>query len=209
MFLLVQPKDINLYFFAIKLRESLILFPLGSRSLQGAKTTRPSSLNASRWVYVSGSEDAKSPPLRLRASKGFGNTSSVTHGGTHAGLKLDWDCPGFSLFGLRFPWKWSRSVLSFQKADAKKYQSQLILGVMAIDVSLEDIKRLTPRFTVNTHTHTAAGQWNAQRVTLSWFFIPLQFGPNGYYFAIDPNGYVLLHPNLQPPVGQRQAVSSF
>uniref|UniRef100_A0A8C5A7R3 Calcium channel, voltage-dependent, alpha 2/delta subunit 1a n=1 Tax=Gadus morhua TaxID=8049 RepID=A0A8C5A7R3_GADMO len=50
-------------------------------------------------------------------------------------------------------------------------QSQLILGVMAVDVSLEDIKRLTPRFT---------------------------FGPNGYYFAIDPNGYVLLHPNLQP-----------
>ncbi|XP_073337121.1 voltage-dependent calcium channel subunit alpha-2/delta-1a [Pagrus major] len=54
---------------------------------------------------------------------------------------------------------------------APKYHNQLILGVMAIDVSLEDIKRLTPRFT---------------------------FGPNGYYFAIDPNGYVLLHPNLQP-----------
>uniref|UniRef100_A0A3Q3B173 Calcium channel, voltage-dependent, alpha 2/delta subunit 1a n=1 Tax=Kryptolebias marmoratus TaxID=37003 RepID=A0A3Q3B173_KRYMA len=52
-----------------------------------------------------------------------------------------------------------------------KSQNQLILGVMAVDVSLEDIKRLTPRFT---------------------------FGPNGYYFAIDPNGYVLLHPNLQP-----------
>ncbi|KAG1953282.1 voltage-dependent calcium channel subunit alpha-2/delta-1a isoform X1 [Pimephales promelas] len=52
-----------------------------------------------------------------------------------------------------------------------KGQSQLILGVMAIDVSLDDIKRLTPRFTL---------------------------GPNGYYFAIDPNGYVLLHPNLQP-----------
>ncbi|XP_064797014.1 voltage-dependent calcium channel subunit alpha-2/delta-1-like [Oncorhynchus masou masou] len=50
-------------------------------------------------------------------------------------------------------------------------QNQLILGVMAIDVSLDDIKRLTPRFT---------------------------FGPNGYYFAIDPNGYVLLHPNLCP-----------
>lgn len=28
----------------------------------------------------------------------------------------------------------------------------------------------------------------------------LQIGPNGYYFAIDPNGYVLLHPNLQPKV---------
>ncbi|XP_056877918.1 voltage-dependent calcium channel subunit alpha-2/delta-1a isoform X1 [Takifugu flavidus] len=54
---------------------------------------------------------------------------------------------------------------------APKYQNQLILGVMAVDVSLEDIKRLTPHFT---------------------------FGPNGYYFAMDPNGYVLLHPNLQP-----------
>nr|XP_046235041.1 voltage-dependent calcium channel subunit alpha-2/delta-1a isoform X2 [Scatophagus argus] len=58
-----------------------------------------------------------------------------------------------------------------------KFQNQLILGVMAIDVSLEDIKRLTPRFT---------------------------FGPNGYYFAIDPNGYVLLHPNLQPMTARFQ-----
>ncbi|PWA14239.1 hypothetical protein CCH79_00012293 [Gambusia affinis] len=53
----------------------------------------------------------------------------------------------------------------------EEHQNQLILGVMAIDVSLDDIKKLTPRFTI---------------------------GPNGYYFAIDPNGYVLLHPNLQP-----------
>ncbi|KAK1887595.1 Voltage-dependent calcium channel subunit alpha-2/delta-1 [Dissostichus eleginoides] len=52
-----------------------------------------------------------------------------------------------------------------------EHQNQLILGVMGIDVSLGDIKNLTPRFTI---------------------------GPNGYYFAIDPNGYVLLHPNLQP-----------
>ncbi|XP_043093949.1 voltage-dependent calcium channel subunit alpha-2/delta-1a isoform X2 [Puntigrus tetrazona] len=51
-----------------------------------------------------------------------------------------------------------------------KSQSQLILGVMAVDVSLGDIKKLTPHYTL---------------------------GPNGYYFAIDPNGYVLLHPNLQ------------
>ncbi|EGW02895.1 Voltage-dependent calcium channel subunit alpha-2/delta-1 [Cricetulus griseus] len=53
----------------------------------------------------------------------------------------------------------------------KDKKNQLILGVMGVDVSLEDIKRLTPRFTLC---------------------------PNGYYFAIDPNGYVLLHPNLQP-----------
>uniref|UniRef100_A0A669AW80 Calcium voltage-gated channel auxiliary subunit alpha2delta 1 n=1 Tax=Oreochromis niloticus TaxID=8128 RepID=A0A669AW80_ORENI len=55
--------------------------------------------------------------------------------------------------------------------DKRNEENQLILGVMAIDVSLDDIKKLTPRFTI---------------------------GPNGYYFAIDPNGYVLLHPNLQP-----------
>ncbi|XP_058243553.1 voltage-dependent calcium channel subunit alpha-2/delta-1 isoform X2 [Hemibagrus wyckioides] len=52
-----------------------------------------------------------------------------------------------------------------------QHGNQLILGVMGVDVSLDDIKRLTPCFTI---------------------------GPNGYYFAIDPNGYVLLHPNLQP-----------
>lgn len=27
-----------------------------------------------------------------------------------------------------------------------------------------------------------------------------QLGANGYVFAIDLNGYVLLHPNLQPQV---------
>uniref|UniRef100_A0AAQ4RFA8 Calcium voltage-gated channel auxiliary subunit alpha2delta 1 n=1 Tax=Gasterosteus aculeatus aculeatus TaxID=481459 RepID=A0AAQ4RFA8_GASAC len=55
--------------------------------------------------------------------------------------------------------------------DDRNGENQLILGVMGIDVSLNDIKKLTPRFTI---------------------------GPNGYYFAIDPNGYVLLHPNLLP-----------
>uniref|UniRef100_A0A8D3D8H4 Calcium voltage-gated channel auxiliary subunit alpha2delta 1 n=1 Tax=Scophthalmus maximus TaxID=52904 RepID=A0A8D3D8H4_SCOMX len=59
--------------------------------------------------------------------------------------------------------------------DERNGENQLILGVMGIDVSLDDIKKLTPRFTI---------------------------GPNGYYFAIDPNGYVLLHPNLQPKVWQ-------
>uniref|UniRef100_A0A673AZJ6 Calcium voltage-gated channel auxiliary subunit alpha2delta 1 n=1 Tax=Sphaeramia orbicularis TaxID=375764 RepID=A0A673AZJ6_9TELE len=60
----------------------------------------------------------------------------------------------------------------FNKTKTKDDRNgELILGVMGIDVSLHDIKKLTPRFTI---------------------------GPNGYYFAIDPNGYVLLHPNLQP-----------
>ncbi|XP_067855150.1 voltage-dependent calcium channel subunit alpha-2/delta-2a isoform X2 [Heptranchias perlo] len=52
-------------------------------------------------------------------------------------------------------------------------QNQLILGVMGIDVALDDIKKLTPRYNL---------------------------GGNGYFFAINPNGYVLLHPNLQPKV---------
>ncbi|XP_009944500.1 PREDICTED: voltage-dependent calcium channel subunit alpha-2/delta-2-like, partial [Leptosomus discolor] len=51
--------------------------------------------------------------------------------------------------------------------------NQLILGVMGIDVALNDIKRLTPRYNL---------------------------GANGYVFAIDLNGYVLLHPNLQPQI---------
>ncbi|XP_075405108.1 voltage-dependent calcium channel subunit alpha-2/delta-2 isoform X1 [Tenrec ecaudatus] len=50
-------------------------------------------------------------------------------------------------------------------------KNQLILGVMGIDVALSDIKRLTPNYTL---------------------------GANGYVFAIDLNGYVLLHPNLRP-----------
>ncbi|KAM4587391.1 voltage-dependent calcium channel subunit alpha-2/delta-2-like isoform 1-T1 [Odontesthes bonariensis] len=52
-------------------------------------------------------------------------------------------------------------------------QNQLILGVMGVDVHLDEIKRLTPRYNL---------------------------GANGYIFAIDPNGYLLLHPNLQPKV---------
>ncbi|ETE70884.1 Voltage-dependent calcium channel subunit alpha-2/delta-2, partial [Ophiophagus hannah] len=49
--------------------------------------------------------------------------------------------------------------------------NQLILGVVGIDVALNDIKKLTPRYNL---------------------------GANGYVFAIDLNGYVLLHPNLRP-----------
>ncbi|XP_023676819.1 voltage-dependent calcium channel subunit alpha-2/delta-2 isoform X1 [Paramormyrops kingsleyae] len=52
-------------------------------------------------------------------------------------------------------------------------QNQLILGVMGVDIALNEIKSLTPRY---------------------------KLGANGYTFAIDPNGYVLLHPNLQPKI---------
>uniref|UniRef100_G1MS52 Calcium voltage-gated channel auxiliary subunit alpha2delta 2 n=1 Tax=Meleagris gallopavo TaxID=9103 RepID=G1MS52_MELGA len=55
--------------------------------------------------------------------------------------------------------------------DNSDRKNQLILGVMGIDVALNDIKKLTPRYNL---------------------------GANGYVFAIDLNGYVLLHPNLQP-----------
>uniref|UniRef100_A0A8B9HIJ3 VWFA domain-containing protein n=1 Tax=Astyanax mexicanus TaxID=7994 RepID=A0A8B9HIJ3_ASTMX len=53
------------------------------------------------------------------------------------------------------------------------FQNQLILGVMGVDVHLDELKRLAPRYNL---------------------------GANGYIFAIDPNGYLLLHPNLQAKV---------
>uniref|UniRef100_A0A8B9VTV6 Calcium voltage-gated channel auxiliary subunit alpha2delta 2 n=1 Tax=Anas zonorhyncha TaxID=75864 RepID=A0A8B9VTV6_9AVES len=59
--------------------------------------------------------------------------------------------------------------------DSSDRKNQLILGVMGIDVALNDIKKLTPRYNL---------------------------GANGYVFAIDLNGYVLLHPNLQPQVSR-------
>ncbi|KAL8212308.1 UNVERIFIED_CONTAM: Voltage-dependent calcium channel subunit alpha-2/delta-2 [Gekko kuhli] len=52
-------------------------------------------------------------------------------------------------------------------------KNQLILGVVGIDVALDDIKKLTPQYNL---------------------------GANGYVFAIDLNGYVLLHPNLRPKI---------
>lgn len=67
-----------------------------------------------------------------------------------------------------------------------------------MDVSLEDIKRLTPRFTVPARTWPR--RFTPHMSRSHTLMALLQFGPNGYYFAIDPNGYVLLHPNLQPLV---------
>uniref|UniRef100_A0A803TI23 Calcium voltage-gated channel auxiliary subunit alpha2delta 2 n=1 Tax=Anolis carolinensis TaxID=28377 RepID=A0A803TI23_ANOCA len=52
-------------------------------------------------------------------------------------------------------------------------KNQLLLGVVGIDVALNDIKKLTPRYNL---------------------------GANGYIYAIDLNGYVLLHPNLRPQI---------
>uniref|UniRef100_A0A8C8C6X2 VWFA domain-containing protein n=1 Tax=Oncorhynchus tshawytscha TaxID=74940 RepID=A0A8C8C6X2_ONCTS len=51
--------------------------------------------------------------------------------------------------------------------------SQLVLGVMGVDVAINEIKRKTPTY---------------------------RLGANGYTYAIDKNGYLLLHPNLQPKI---------
>ncbi|KAL2090941.1 hypothetical protein ACEWY4_013204 [Coilia grayii] len=59
----------------------------------------------------------------------------------------------------------------FNITDDGTSMNQLVLGVMGVDVTLNEIQALTPRY---------------------------KLGANGYTFAIDPNGYVLLHPNLQP-----------
>ncbi|XP_045561217.1 voltage-dependent calcium channel subunit alpha-2/delta-2 isoform X3 [Salmo salar] len=57
-------------------------------------------------------------------------------------------------------------------ADANS-QTQLVLGVMGVDVAINEIKRKTPTY---------------------------RLGANGYTYAIDKNGYLLLHPNLQPKI---------
>ncbi|XP_019360729.1 PREDICTED: voltage-dependent calcium channel subunit alpha-2/delta-2 isoform X2 [Gavialis gangeticus] len=64
-------------------------------------------------------------------------------------------------------------VFNLTEDSSSNRKNQLILGVMGIDVALNDIKKLTPRYNL---------------------------GANGYVFAIDLNGYVLLHPNLQPQI---------
>ncbi|XP_072238080.1 voltage-dependent calcium channel subunit alpha-2/delta-2a isoform X5 [Leuresthes tenuis] len=58
-------------------------------------------------------------------------------------------------------------------ADSGSSRNQLILGVMGVDVAINEIKKKTPTY---------------------------RLGANGYTFAIDPNGYVLLHPNLRPRI---------
>ncbi|XP_053289335.1 voltage-dependent calcium channel subunit alpha-2/delta-2a isoform X2 [Pleuronectes platessa] len=58
-------------------------------------------------------------------------------------------------------------------ADVVTSQNQLILGVMGVDIAINEIKRKTPTY---------------------------RLGANGYTYAIDPNGYVLLHPNLRPKI---------
>ncbi|XP_068172505.1 voltage-dependent calcium channel subunit alpha-2/delta-2a isoform X1 [Antennarius striatus] len=58
-------------------------------------------------------------------------------------------------------------------ADSDSSQNQLILGVMGVDIAIHEIKKKTPTY---------------------------RLGANGYTFAIDPNGYVLLHPNLRPKI---------
>ncbi|CAB1314662.1 unnamed protein product [Coregonus sp. 'balchen'] len=57
-------------------------------------------------------------------------------------------------------------------ADANS-QTQLVLGVMGVDVAINEIKKKTPTY---------------------------RLGANGYTYAIDQNGYLLLHPNLQPKI---------
>uniref|UniRef100_UPI0037E78116 voltage-dependent calcium channel subunit alpha-2/delta-2a n=1 Tax=Semicossyphus pulcher TaxID=241346 RepID=UPI0037E78116 len=57
--------------------------------------------------------------------------------------------------------------------DTVSSQNQLILGVMGVDIAINEIKKKTPTY---------------------------RLGANGYTFAIDPNGYVLLHPNLRPKI---------
>jgi len=78
------------------------------------------------------------------------------------------------------------------------FQNQLILGVMGVDIALNEIKELTPRYKVSEIIIFHSLFFQSSSV-INWC-VCTQLGANGYTFAIDPNGYVLLHPNLQPKV---------
>lgn len=83
---------------------------------------------------------------------------------------------------------------------------------MGVDVHLDEIKRLTPRYNVcklQYFQHFQIyvinclydEQCRMKHDCCVFLSYPLkQLGANGYIFAIDQNGYLLLHPNLQPKV---------
>lgn len=81
-------------------------------------------------------------------------------------------------------------------------QNQLILGVMGVDIAINEIKKKTPTYRVSMlctqyHFHID-DHWHKY---IFIYIFSVQLGANGYTYAIDPNGYVLLHPNLRPKVG--------
>lgn len=69
---------------------------------------------------------------------------------------------------------------------------------MGVDIALNEIKELTPRYKVSQINLFFS--YFYFRSTVNKLHLCAQLGANGYTFAIDPNGYVLLHPNLQPKV---------
>lgn len=70
--------------------------------------------------------------------------------------------------------KWSFKVVFSFLFCFFQHQNQLILGVMGIDVSLGDIKKLTPRFTVSLWLHIELKQKVPWDLDLKVFCINIQ-----------------------------------
>lgn len=161
-----------------------------------------------------------------------GNALSVSHDGLQS--FWEWNCPDFCC--TPFPWNPSECTRGLDSSRKNNRTHKWVLQWLPLPMTFscgfpsEIWKpahlggygyRCLPGGHQETHTSLYCKSTHCVNKTIHMspvlsskniafcVSVFLQFGPNGYYFAIDPNGYVLLHPNLQPLVGRIMLLNLF